>query len=54
MGGGWNAITFEARYNTLAKQRHPDAGGSTEEMSELNVALEDAERELAGEAEAAE
>lgn len=44
---------IKARYNTLAKQRHPDAGGSTEEMSELNAALEDAQRDLAGETETA-
>lgn len=38
----------EARYVTLAKKMHPDAGGSTEAMSELNIAKEDAITELGG------
>jgi hypothetical protein len=37
---------IKARYNTLAKRLHPDAGGNAEDMAELNLALEDAEREL--------
>lgn len=36
----------KARYRQLAKQRHPDAGGSEAMMSELNRAMHDAEREL--------
>lgn len=36
----------QARYQTLAKRLHPDAGGSDEAMTELNLALEDAELEL--------
>ncbi len=35
-----------ARHKTLAKKCHPDTGGSTEAMSELNVALEDAKADL--------
>lgn len=38
--------TVQKRYKVLAKQRHPDAGGSTEAMGELNRAFEDARREL--------
>lgn len=34
------------RYRQLAKQRHPDAGGTEAMMSELNRAITDAEREL--------
>ena len=34
------------RYRKLAKQRHPDSGGTDQAMSELNVALDDAKREL--------
>lgn len=37
----------KARYRALAKRRHPDAdGGSEALMAELNVAMEDAERNL--------
>lgn len=43
----------KARFNTLAKRLHPDAGGSAEDMAELNLAFEDAQRELAGGADAA-
>lgn len=39
---GDNAATIEARYRVLAKQRHPDAGGSHAAMSELNAARDDA------------
>lgn len=35
-----------ARYNTLAKRLHPDAGGNADDMAELNVAFEDAEKDL--------
>ncbi|MDR4483881.1 MAG: hypothetical protein R3B95_11820 [Nitrospirales bacterium] len=34
------------QYRKLAKQRHPDSGGSEAMMSELNRAMDDAEREL--------
>jgi len=40
--------TVKDRYQQLAKQRHPDCGGSDAMMSELNRAYEDAERELVG------
>jgi hypothetical protein len=33
-------------YRTKARTRHPDAGGSDTLMAELNVAYEDARREL--------
>lgn len=36
----------EARWQTLAKRAHPDAGGSTDAMQELNAAKEDALAEL--------
>jgi hypothetical protein len=37
---------LRARYTDLAKQRHPDADGSEVLMAELNVAYEDAMREI--------
>lgn len=39
--------TVEERYKALAKQRHPDQGGSNAMMQELNRAMDDARRELA-------
>lgn len=36
----------EASYRTLARERHPDNGGSNEMMAELNAAIADARREL--------
>ena len=38
---------IEAMYRSLAKSRHPDAGGSAEQMAELNQARADALREVA-------
>jgi DnaJ-domain-containing protein 1 len=35
-----DAESVEAMYRHLARKRHPDAGGSDDEMSELNAALE--------------
>jgi hypothetical protein len=46
---GWNVCLDDVkdRYRRLARQRHPDrANGSDEAMSELNVALMEAEKEL--------
>jgi len=37
---------IETRYRDLAKQRHPDAGGSTAAMAELNAARDAALREI--------
>jgi hypothetical protein len=37
----------EARFRHLAKKAHPDAGGSTAAMAELNAAIAEARRELA-------
>lgn len=37
----------EANYRTLARERHPDAGGSDALMAELNAARDAARRELA-------
>ncbi|WP_342395096.1 J domain-containing protein [Rhodoblastus sp. 17X3] len=39
-------LQIEARYRELAKQRHPDAGGSVEAMAELNAARAEALREI--------
>lgn len=40
---------IEARFKSLARKRHPDTdGGSTEAMSELNIAREEAVRDLGG------
>lgn len=36
----------ERAYRTLAKKAHPDLGGSTEAMQELNVAIAEARRSL--------
>jgi hypothetical protein len=40
------AETIEAAYRRLAKERHPDKGGSTGAMAELNVARTDALKEI--------
>ena len=40
----WNIV--DARYTELAKQRHPDCGGSEEVFKELGRAFADAKREL--------
>lgn len=37
-----NAEIIEKQYRLLARQRHPDAGGSNEAMTELNLAKESA------------
>jgi hypothetical protein len=39
---------IEATYRMLAKQRHPDVGGSPEAMAELNRAREEALKEIVG------
>lgn len=36
------------RYRKLALERHPDGGGTAEQMAELNAAYEDAQRWLKG------
>jgi hypothetical protein len=38
----------DSTYRSLSKERHPDAGGSTEQMAELNRAREQAIAELEG------
>ena len=38
----------EAQYRLLAKKRHPDAGGSMEAMVELNLACDEALKEIEG------
>lgn len=38
--------TINNRYRELARARHPDAGGSEQLMAELNVAYEEAKREI--------
>ncbi len=37
-----------ARHRALIRKAHPDAGGTNEAAAELNVALQEAERELGG------
>lgn len=39
--------TLQEKYRSLARLRHPDAGGSAEAMTELNLAYEQAKKELA-------
>lgn len=43
-GADWhgNAEAVEAQYRRLASQRHPDKGGSTQAMAELNLARQQA------------
>jgi hypothetical protein len=49
---GWREILSVGRKDTpkveleVAKQNHPDAGGSQERMSELNSAIPSARKEL--------
>jgi hypothetical protein len=43
-----DAEVIEQRYRSLAKEFHPDAGGSHESMLALNVAREQALREIEG------
>lgn len=45
---GVSADGVEARFKKLAKERHPDAGGSDEAMAELNQARWEALREIEG------
>jgi hypothetical protein len=45
-GYRFDNIDIAALYRSLAKDLHPDAGGSEEQMSDLNVAYEEAKREL--------
>lgn len=40
----------EAAYKRLAKTRHPDHGGSHDQMATINMAFEQAKRELTSEA----
>lgn len=44
LGTSYNAPreSIEAKYRELAKVRHPDAGGSAEQMAELNQARQEA------------
>ena len=41
-----NLGAIKGQYSILAKQRHPDAGGSDKLMAELNVAFDSAKLEL--------
>lgn len=43
-----NLPNVRARYVTLSKERHPDRGGSADQMAELNVAWTQAKAELGG------
>lgn len=45
-GDTQSIATVTAQWKRLARDRHPDNGGSTEAMSELNAAYEQAKREL--------
>lgn len=38
----------KARYAVLAKERHPDHGGSNDAMAELNRARDEALKEIEG------
>lgn len=41
-----DAATIEARYRRLAMDAHPDRGGSTERMAQLNKARDEARQEI--------
>lgn len=41
-------ILLKSRRDELAKSHHPDLGGSTERMAEINLAFKEAEKELFG------
>jgi hypothetical protein len=43
-----SAPEVEARYRTMAKKLHPDAGGTDDEMIELTAARDEAVAELTG------
>lgn len=45
---GLSTATIEARFKKLAKECHPDAGGSAEAMAELNRARDEALKEIGG------
>jgi hypothetical protein len=42
------AAQVDSRYRDLAAKNHPDVGGSTEKMAELNAARKEAKEALAG------
>jgi hypothetical protein len=46
VNGNASRDAVEANFKRLAKDRHPDAGGSAEQMAELNNARETALREI--------
>ena len=46
VGGNPSRDVIEANYRRLASDRHPDKGGSTEQMAELNNARETALKEI--------
>jgi len=56
LGGAWPAelgraellVIARARHRELIRKHHPDAGGDTAKAAELNVAIAEAEKELAG------
>lgn len=48
IGVGAMSMIVHSAYRDRARRAHPDAGGSDAQMSELNVARDEALRELAG------
>lgn len=46
VGSNWPLEGIELKYQKMAKAAHPDNGGSAEAMAELNVAIEEARKEL--------
>lgn len=48
VGADASLALVRTAYHSLARRKHPDLGGSHEEMSKLTAAMEAAERELSG------
>jgi hypothetical protein len=48
LGNATSLEVVEQRYRELARTRHPDHGGSVDDMARLNAARDAARRELGG------
>lgn len=47
VASNWPLEAIEIKYQSLAKRAHPDAGGSAEQMAELNGAIDEARKAVA-------
>ena len=48
VGSNWPLEAIELKYQRLAKEAHPDAGGSGDRMAELNSAIAEARKAVQG------